>query len=58
MLPPLEDELLTCRRLGIDEFILAGFPHLNESIRVSQEIIPRLRATMAQAEPSIKHAKS
>jgi alkanesulfonate monooxygenase len=45
------DELLAYWRLGIDEFILSGFPHVEESIRVSQEILPRLRAAIAAAQP-------
>ena len=57
-LPPVEDELLTYWRLGIDEFILAGCPHIEECVRVSQEVLPRLRATIAQAEPSAEHAKN
>jgi alkanesulfonate monooxygenase len=40
------DELLAYWRLGIDEFILSGFPHLEECLRVSQEIVPQLRAAM------------
>jgi alkanesulfonate monooxygenase len=51
------DELLTYWRLGIDEFILSGFPHVEECVRVSQEVLPRLRAAIAQAEPSAAHAK-
>jgi alkanesulfonate monooxygenase len=43
------DELLAYWRLGIDEFILSGFPHLEECLRVSQEVVPRLRAAMAAA---------
>jgi alkanesulfonate monooxygenase len=43
------DELLAYWRLGIDEFILSGFPHLEECLRVSQEIVPRLRAAIAAA---------
>ena len=43
------DELLAYWRLGIDEFILSGFPHVEECIRVSQEIVPRLRAAIAAA---------
>jgi alkanesulfonate monooxygenase len=43
------DELLAYWRLGIDEFILSGFPHLEECLRVSQEIVPRLRAAVAAA---------
>jgi alkanesulfonate monooxygenase len=43
------DELLAYWRLGIDEFILSGFPHLEECRRVSQAIVPRLRAAVDQA---------
>jgi len=43
------DDLLAYWRLGIDEFILSGFPHLEECRRVSQEIMPRLRVAMAEA---------
>ena len=43
------DELLAYWRLGIDEFILSGFPHLEECSRVSQEIVPRLRAAVTAA---------
>jgi alkanesulfonate monooxygenase len=43
------DELLAYWRLGIDEFILSGFPHLEECLRVSQEIVPRLRAAVDRA---------
>ena len=43
------DELLAYWRLGIDEFILSGFPHVEECIRVHQEIVPRLRAAVAAA---------
>jgi alkanesulfonate monooxygenase len=44
------DELVAYWRLGIDEFILSGFPHVEECTRVSQEVLPRLRAAIA-AEP-------
>ena len=43
------DELLGYWRLGIDEFILSGFPHVEECLRVHQEIVPRLRAAVAAA---------
>jgi alkanesulfonate monooxygenase len=43
------DELLAYWRLGIDAFILSGFPHVEECIRVHQEIVPQLRAAMAAA---------
>jgi len=29
--------------LGVDEFILSGYPHLEESLRVGEEVIPRVR---------------
>jgi alkanesulfonate monooxygenase len=29
--------------LGIDEFILSGYPHLEEAFRVGEEVAPRLR---------------
>jgi alkanesulfonate monooxygenase len=44
------EELVAYWRLGIDEFILSGFPHVEECIRVNQEIVPRLRATIATAQ--------
>ncbi|MYS07600.1 LLM class flavin-dependent oxidoreductase [Streptomyces sp. SID6041] len=30
--------------LGIDEFVLSGYPHLEEAYRVGEEVAPRLRA--------------
>lgn len=47
------DELLAYWRLGIDEFILSGFPHVEECVRVHQEVLPRLRAaiTASQHQP-------
>src|SRR6266542_3825635 len=39
-------ELLAYWRLGIDEFILSGFPHEEECRRVSAEVLPRLRAAI------------
>jgi alkanesulfonate monooxygenase len=43
------DELLAYWRLGIDEFILSGFPHVEECFHVSQAIVPRLRAAITAA---------
>ena len=43
------DERLAYWRLGIDAFILLGFPHVEEGLRVSQEIVLRLRAAIAAA---------
>ncbi|MCQ4213728.1 MULTISPECIES: LLM class flavin-dependent oxidoreductase [Streptomyces] len=31
------------RRVGVDEFILSGWPHLEEAFRVGEEVAPRLR---------------
>jgi len=39
-------ELLAYWRLGIDEFILSGFPHEEESRRVASEVLPGLREAM------------
>ena len=40
-------ELLAYWRLGIDEFILSGFPHEEECRRVASEVLPALRAAIA-----------
>lgn len=39
----IANELLQYWRLGIDEFILSGYPHLEESNRVSENLIPVAR---------------
>jgi alkanesulfonate monooxygenase len=39
-------ELLEYWRLGIDEFILSGFPHVEECRRVASEVLPVLRASI------------
>ncbi len=38
------DELYAYWQLGIDEFILSGYPHVEECERISQAVIPRLKA--------------
>ncbi len=43
------EELYGYWQLGIDEFILSGYPHVEECERVSQDVLPRLRAKIAQA---------
>ena len=40
------DELLAYWRLGIDEFILSGFPHVEECRRVAADVLPGLRAAI------------
>jgi alkanesulfonate monooxygenase len=37
------DELMAYWRLGIDEFILSGYPHVEEAQRVAQTVLPRVR---------------
>ena len=34
-------------KLGVDEFILSGFPHVEECVRARQTVLPRLRACIA-----------
>lgn len=40
-------DLLEYWRLGIDEFILSGFPHVEECRRAAGELLPRLRERIA-----------
>src|SRR2546425_3466097 len=39
-------ELLAYWRLGIDEFILSGYPHEEECHRVASEVLPQLKAAI------------
>jgi alkanesulfonate monooxygenase len=43
------DELFGYWRLGVDEFILSGYPHVEECRRVAREVLPRLKASIARA---------
>ena len=36
-------------RAGIDEFILSGYPHLEEALRFGEEVAPRVRSRLAAA---------
>ena len=38
------EELLGYWRLGIDEFILSGFPHVEECRRAADDLLPAARA--------------
>jgi alkanesulfonate monooxygenase len=40
------DELLRYWRLGFDEFILSGFPHVEECRRVASDLLPVLKASI------------
>jgi alkanesulfonate monooxygenase len=46
------DELLGYWRLGIDEFILSGYPHVEECERVAADVLPPLRAAIEAARSS------
>lgn len=41
------DELLDYWRLGIDEFILSGFPHVEECERAAADLLPLVRERVA-----------
>jgi alkanesulfonate monooxygenase len=41
------EELLAYWRLGIDEFILSGYPHVEECDRVAADVLPILREMIA-----------
>ena len=41
------DELLDYWRLGIDEFILSGFPHVEECQRAAADLLPFVRERVA-----------
>lgn len=38
------DRLREYRDIGIDEFILSGYPHREEALRVGQQVLPRFRS--------------
>jgi alkanesulfonate monooxygenase len=41
------EELMGYWRLGVDEFILSGYPHPEESTRVAEGVFPLMRAAVA-----------
>jgi len=43
-------ELLAYWKLGIDQFILSGFPHVEECHRVADDVLPLLRYKIAAAQ--------
>ena len=43
------DRLLEYADLGIDEFILSGYPHREEAVRVGREVLPRVLHKAAKA---------
>ncbi|MFJ6698550.1 LLM class flavin-dependent oxidoreductase [Streptomyces sp. NPDC091272] len=44
------------RALGVDEFVLSGYPHLEEAYRVGEEVAPRLRALVDAADVHVAGA--
>ena len=48
----VSDELLGYWRLGIDEFILSGFPHVEECRRVAGDLLPLVRSLIEQERSS------
>ncbi len=48
------DELLAYWRLGIDEFILSGYPHVEECERVARDLLPLLRQQIASERARLK----
>ena len=41
------ERLVEFHRAGIDEFILSGYPHLEEALRFGEEVAPRVRLKLA-----------
>lgn len=41
------DELMGYWDLGVDEFILSGYPHVEESVRVARDVIPLVKEQIA-----------
>jgi alkanesulfonate monooxygenase len=46
------DRVAEYHDLGIDEFILSGYPHLEEAYRVGEGVMPVLRRRALLAEPA------
>ena len=45
------DRIAEYHQIGIDEFILSGYPHLEEAYRVGEGVLPELRRRGLLAEP-------
>ena len=45
------DRIAEYHALGIDEFILSGYPHLEEAYRVGEGVLPELRRRGLLGEP-------
>jgi alkanesulfonate monooxygenase len=49
----VSDELLAYWKLGLDEFILSGFPHVEECRRAAQQLLPLLREKIAAVDSEV-----
>jgi alkanesulfonate monooxygenase len=49
------DRIAEYHHLGIDEFILSGYPHLEEAYRVGEGVLPvlRRRGLVASTQPEL-----
>ena len=47
------DRIAEYHEIGIDEFILSGYPHLEEAYRVGEGVIPELRRRGLVADPAL-----
>jgi alkanesulfonate monooxygenase len=45
------DRIAEYHELGIDEFVLSGYPHLEEAYRVGEGLIPELRRRGLMSAP-------
>ncbi|MFJ8044100.1 LLM class flavin-dependent oxidoreductase [Kitasatospora sp. NPDC096147] len=45
------ERLAEYRELGIDEFVLSGYPHLEEAYRVGEQVAPLFRALVRDGRP-------
>jgi alkanesulfonate monooxygenase len=50
------DRIAEYHELGLDEFILSGYPHLEEAYRVGEGVIPELRRRGLMGEPDLAAA--
>ena len=50
------DRIAEYHELGIDAFVLSGYPHLEEAYRVGEGVIPELRRRRLLAEPHVPTA--
>ena len=46
------NQLLSYWKLGIDEFILSGFPHVEECHRTAEQVLPLLRRLIEDSDHS------